>query len=99
MMCHRIGFPPISTIGLGLLSVSSERRVPRTPARMTAFFTIEVPTDSAATVVTPNKAAAPRESGRKTDEEELRRRMRAPAAADDPAIDPRDRSQQSRGWP
>src|SRR3984893_16879449 len=37
MMCQRIGWPPISTIGFGLTSVSSERRVPRPPARMTTF--------------------------------------------------------------
>ncbi len=38
MMCHRIGRPPISTIGFGLRSVSSPMRVPRPPARMTAFI-------------------------------------------------------------
>src|SRR3989339_1463666 len=36
MMCQRIGFPPISTMGLGFRSVSSEIRVPKPPARMTA---------------------------------------------------------------
>src|SRR4051812_26369341 len=35
MMCHRIGFSPISTSGLGTRSVSSRRRVPRPPARIT----------------------------------------------------------------
>src|SRR3982751_1804499 len=38
MMCHKMGRPPICTIGLGLISVSSERRVPIPPARMTAFI-------------------------------------------------------------
>ncbi len=38
MMCHRIGRPPISTIGLGLRWVSSLRRVPNPPARMTHFM-------------------------------------------------------------
>src|SRR5436189_6179619 len=38
MMCHRMGRPPISTIGFGLISVSSESRVPSPPARMTAFM-------------------------------------------------------------
>src|SRR5258708_6580350 len=37
-MCQRIGRPPISTIGLGRTIVSSERRVPTPPARMTAFI-------------------------------------------------------------
>src|SRR5262245_1726217 len=37
MMCHRIGFPPISTIGFGRKVVSSERRDPNPPARMTTF--------------------------------------------------------------
>jgi hypothetical protein len=40
MMCHIIGFPPISTIGLGLTAVSSESLVPKPPARMTAFMRI-----------------------------------------------------------
>ena len=38
MMCHRIGFPPISIMGLGLRWVSSEMRVPRPPAKMTVFI-------------------------------------------------------------
>ena len=38
MMCQRIGLPPISTIGLGRTSVSSLSRVPRPPARITAFM-------------------------------------------------------------
>src|SRR5208282_4270779 len=36
-MCQRMGLPPISTIGLGLVPVSSLIRVPRPPARITAF--------------------------------------------------------------
>src|SRR5580692_4588939 len=36
-MCHRIGMPPMSTIGLGRTVVSSLSRVPRPPARITAF--------------------------------------------------------------
>lgn len=35
MMCHRMGRAPISTSGLGLTTVSSARRVPRPPARIT----------------------------------------------------------------
>src|SRR5438552_4181241 len=38
MMCHRIGFPPISTIGLGRRVVSSASRVPRPPASMITFI-------------------------------------------------------------
>lgn len=38
MMCHRMGRPPISIIGLGRMVVSSDRRVPRPPARITAFI-------------------------------------------------------------
>src|SRR5258708_5590015 len=34
MMCQRIGSPPISTIGLGLTSVSSDNRLPVPPARI-----------------------------------------------------------------
>src|SRR5215467_14783977 len=37
MMCQRIGRPPISTIGFGLVEVSSDNRVPRPPASITAF--------------------------------------------------------------
>ena len=37
MMCQRIGRPPISTIGFGLMLVSSAMRVPLPPARMTAL--------------------------------------------------------------
>src|ERR1019366_8241867 len=37
-MCHRMGRPPISTMGLGRTEVSSLSRVPRPPARMTAFI-------------------------------------------------------------
>src|SRR3990172_11820372 len=39
-MCHRIGRPPISTMGLGREAVSSDRRVPSPPARMTTFTTL-----------------------------------------------------------
>src|SRR6218665_3473930 len=35
MMCHRMGIPPISTIGFGRTAVSSPMRVPRPPARIT----------------------------------------------------------------
>src|SRR5689334_10176007 len=38
MMCHRIGRPPISTIGFGRNSVSSRNRVPSPPHRMTTFI-------------------------------------------------------------
>src|SRR3954452_4249871 len=37
-MCHRIGRPPTSTIGLGGSWVSSLSRLPRPPARITAFI-------------------------------------------------------------
>src|SRR4051812_26576369 len=43
MMCQRIGSPPISTIGLGRSDVSSLRRVPRPPARMTTFMRASCP--------------------------------------------------------
>src|SRR5947207_2080448 len=46
MMCHRIGLPPISTMGLGLVSVSSESRLPTPPARI-ATFTLSPPSDVA----------------------------------------------------
>ncbi|MNX64092.1 hypothetical protein D3C86_951090 [compost metagenome] len=38
MMCQRMGLPPISIMGLGFKPVSSEIRVPRPPARITAFI-------------------------------------------------------------
>src|SRR5262252_978194 len=40
MMCHRIGMPPISTIGLGRAIVSSDNLVPNPPARMTVFIAL-----------------------------------------------------------
>src|SRR5947209_3775330 len=43
MICQSMGRPPISTIGLGRTAVSSSRREPRPPARITAFI---VPTRS-----------------------------------------------------
>src|SRR5512144_1775893 len=36
--CHSTGLPPISTIGLGRRLVSSASRVPRPPAKITAFI-------------------------------------------------------------
>src|SRR5688572_14744899 len=41
MMCQRIGRPPISTIGLGLISVSSWIRLPSPPARIATFMTAD----------------------------------------------------------
>src|SRR5437763_1639387 len=38
MMCQRMGRPPISTMGFGRTSVSSRRRVPWPPQRMTTFM-------------------------------------------------------------
>src|SRR5208282_4504403 len=37
IMCHRIGRPPISTMGLGRYSVSSRKRVPSPPHSITTF--------------------------------------------------------------
>src|SRR5262245_28644536 len=45
MMCQRIGYSPISTMGLGLTSVCSARRLPMPPARI-ATFTDIVPSHS-----------------------------------------------------
>jgi len=42
MMCHKIGFPPISTSGLGRNSVSSRRRVPIPPHRITTCSGLEL---------------------------------------------------------
>jgi len=39
-MCHRIGWLPIGTIGLGRNSVSSRNRVPLPPHKMTTFIRI-----------------------------------------------------------
>ena len=38
MMCHSIGFSTDFDQGLGLVSVSSESRVPSPPANITAFI-------------------------------------------------------------
>ena len=38
MMCQRIGRPPISTMGLGLATVSSDRRLPVPPASIATFI-------------------------------------------------------------
>src|SRR5215472_15842941 len=46
MMCQRTGRPPISTIGLGRNSVSSRRRVPRPPHRITTFTAVSLLMDS-----------------------------------------------------
>ena len=40
MMCHNIGFPPISTIGFGRALVSSDNLVPNPPARRMAFIVL-----------------------------------------------------------
>jgi hypothetical protein len=37
-MCHKIGLDPISTIGFGLVAVSSESLVPNPPANITTVF-------------------------------------------------------------
>ena len=37
MICHKIGLLPISTIGLGLKSVSYDSLVPRPPANIIVF--------------------------------------------------------------
>src|SRR5271166_3097142 len=37
MICHRMGRPPISTMGLGRYSVSSRKRVPSPPQSITTF--------------------------------------------------------------
>src|SRR6185312_8599521 len=39
-MCQRMGRPPMSTIGLGRVAVSSLSRVPAPPARITAVVTV-----------------------------------------------------------
>ena len=38
MMCQRMGYSPTSTIGFGLSVVSSDRRLPRPPARIPTFI-------------------------------------------------------------
>jgi hypothetical protein len=37
-MCHKMGFPPTSTIGFGREEVSSAILVPKPPASITAFI-------------------------------------------------------------
>src|SRR5262245_8195741 len=43
MMCQRMGRLPISTIGFGLSTVSSERRLPTPPARIATFMAVPQP--------------------------------------------------------
>ena len=38
MICHKIGIPPISIIGFGLKTDSSEMRDPKPPANNTTFM-------------------------------------------------------------
>ena len=38
IICHKIGFPPISIIGLGFKYVSSEILVPKPPAKIITFI-------------------------------------------------------------
>src|SRR5258705_2206013 len=38
MMCQRIGYPPTSTNGFGLTSVSSASLLPKPPAKITTFI-------------------------------------------------------------
>ena len=40
IICHKMGMPPISIIGLGLYSDSSEIRVPKPPASNTTFMSM-----------------------------------------------------------
>ena len=41
MMCQSTGIPPISTIGFGRTVVSSDNRVPKPPASITAFIALD----------------------------------------------------------
>ena len=40
MICHKIGFPPISIIGFGFMLVSSLILVPNPPASMNTFILV-----------------------------------------------------------
>ena len=42
MMCQRIGYSPTSTIGFGLIVVSSDSLLPSPPARMPTFMSLSV---------------------------------------------------------
>src|SRR5258708_4729677 len=42
MMCHRIGRLPIGTIGFGRYSVSSRKRVPCPPHKITTFIRYDI---------------------------------------------------------
>src|SRR5215210_4879716 len=53
MMCQRIGWGPISTIGLGRYSVSSRSRVPLPPQRMTTGMSVFEGLVSCLDIVTP----------------------------------------------
>lgn len=43
MICHKTGLPPISIMGFGLNSLSSEIRVPAPPAKSTTFISYTFP--------------------------------------------------------
>src|SRR3954451_1980222 len=60
MMCQSIGLPPISTMGFGRTVVSSARRVPRPPARITAFIGAESSTSTVGRLMSDlSNASAP----------------------------------------
>src|SRR5262249_51377685 len=50
MICQRIGRSPIGTIGLGRNSVSSRRRVPKPPQKITTFIRESIPDRPTGTV-------------------------------------------------
>ena len=50
-----MGCSPTSTMGLGLISVSSARRVPRPPARMTTFIRYRFLTSGVSALVFKNR--------------------------------------------
>src|SRR5579863_536790 len=59
MMCHKMGRPPISTMGFGRNSVSSRKRVPNPPHKMTTFILILQTFSSSRQAPDCNRAARP----------------------------------------
>src|SRR5579863_2920615 len=60
MMCHKMGRPPISTMGFGRNSVSSRKRVPNPPHKMTTFILILQTFSSPRQTADCNRASRPR---------------------------------------
>src|SRR6187401_2941725 len=87
MMCQRIGCPPISTIGLGLTIVSSDRRDPTPPARIATFMEGQLPEEDRGRDVGPGRIERLAPAERKLQRKGFpRKSVRAPPPSHAPGI-------------